>query len=514
MQKWARYIRISYDEQSTYSIDAQLKATEDYIRARGGQLAETYIDDGRSAKTDKRESFIQMRNDARKRKFDALVVHKFDRLNRNRFDALAVKTLLRRDFGISVVSCTEPSEHDGAMGSLIEGILECVAEWYSKNLATETTKGRKEKHRQGLHNNLPPFGYDKVDKRLVPNTYERQGVLLAFKAYAAGKHSYATVATLLNEAGYKSKSGRPFSKDTIREIMRNEIYIGRVRYQATQYNSNGSRNFTAPVEWVDGQHEPIIDLDLFEQCSGTRAKRKRYMRSASNSRPYLLKNKVYCYDCCNEPKSDFPSWGKMYCRTHSKHKTQYYRCHSKELGFDCPQPGIPAETINAQVLQTIFALKPPTDWRNRMIEMLAKMTGQQGLEARLAEIGQTIERMDFRFDNGFITNAEEYVEKRLMLQRELENLTPIPDDDLEYAADFLDNFAVYYDACAGDIEKQNKLLDTIINRVYVQDKIVVAIELKADMYIVTGKEGIEIRYENTGVTKVGAKGLEPLTSRM
>lgn len=144
------------------------------------------------------------------------------------------------------------------MGSLVEGIMECVAEWYSKNLATETAKGRKEKRSRGLHNGLAPFGYTIVDKKLTVEPHEAKGVVLAFEAYSTGKYSHAETAQLLNEAGYKSKSGCPFSKDTIREIIRNEIYIGRVRYQGTRYNSNGSRNFSAPVEWVQGQHAPIV----------------------------------------------------------------------------------------------------------------------------------------------------------------------------------------------------------------------------------------------------------------
>ena len=170
--------------------------------------------------------------------------------------------------------------------------------------------------------------------------------------------------------------------------------------------------------------------------------------------------------------------------------------------------------INTQVLQTIFTLKPPADWRNRMIDMLAKMTGQQGLEARLKEIKQTIERMDFRFDSGFITNADEYVEKRMLLQQELENLTPIPDDDLANAANLLDNFELYFEACSGDVEKQNELVKSIVNRVYVQGDRVTAIELKADMYVVVSREGVDLCYGSIEVPFVGAEGLEPPTSRM
>jgi hypothetical protein len=70
-----------------------------------------------------------MRHDARK--------GKFDRFARNRTDALAIKLLLRHDYGVKVFSVSEPSEDsDGPMGALIEGIMESVADWYSQNLAT------------------------------------------------------------------------------------------------------------------------------------------------------------------------------------------------------------------------------------------------------------------------------------------------------------------------------------------------------------------------------------------
>ena len=35
--------------------------------------------------------------------------------------------------------------------------MESVADWYSRNLAAETSKGKAERSRQGLHNNQRPF---------------------------------------------------------------------------------------------------------------------------------------------------------------------------------------------------------------------------------------------------------------------------------------------------------------------------------------------------------------------
>ena len=77
---------------------------------------------------------------------------------------------------------------------------------------------------------------------------------------------------------------------------------------------------------------------------------------------------------------------------------------------------------------------------------MGEMLGEQSIDERLATIRETIKRMDFRWDNGFITDEVDFMEKRLKLQQELEQYTPIPEDDLERAADMLENFATHWEA--------------------------------------------------------------------
>ncbi len=71
---------------------------------------------------------------------------------------------------------------------------------------------------------------------------------------------------------------------------------------------------------------------------------------------------------------------------------------------------------------------------------MGDILGEQNLEERIEEIRAIIKRMDARWDNGFITNEDEYIQQRIKLQMELEQLNPVPADELEQAADMLDNF--------------------------------------------------------------------------
>ncbi len=83
--RYVGYIRISSEDQvGNFSLDAQKRAIEKWVAEQGGRLVKIYVDEAKSGTTDDRPGFLDMRRDARHGKFDALVVHTFDRLARNR----------------------------------------------------------------------------------------------------------------------------------------------------------------------------------------------------------------------------------------------------------------------------------------------------------------------------------------------------------------------------------------------------------------------------------------------
>ena len=493
IMRYAAYIRISSDEQvGNFSVDAQRRGIESWVREHGGKIVHFYVDEAESGKTADRAEFIQMRRDASKGKFDALIVHKFDRFARNRTDALAIKSLLRRDYGIKVFSTSEPSEDsDGAIGALIEGIMECVAEWYSRNLSEETTKGKKERAMQGFHNNQAPFGYDKnKEKMLTVNEHERTGLLMAFEMYATGKYSDNQIARELNKQGYRSKTKRPFSTDTVRDILQNRTYLGYVKYQKYREHSNGSRSWANPVEWITGKHEAIVPQELFDRAKEARSQRTTKHEYTPKFRIFLLSNIVYCAECVANMPTDVQddSFGKMRAQSNTYGKNIYYRCRAHDFGRECSQTSVQANIIEDQVVSILKNLKAPDDWQKRMVESMGQLLGDKRLEDRITEIKSIIERMDFRWDQGFITDKEAYLEERVKLQQELEKFTPIPDDELEVAADMIKNFSIHWNALNEDRKAQQQLIQMIVSRVWVRDEKVVALSLRPNYHITLGLE--------------------------
>ena len=97
----AAYIRVSTEDQTEFSPDAQLKALKAYAKANNMILQEQHIyrDEGISGrKAEKRPGFMAMIAAAKSKAhpFDVILVHRFDRFARSREDSVVYKSMLRR----------------------------------------------------------------------------------------------------------------------------------------------------------------------------------------------------------------------------------------------------------------------------------------------------------------------------------------------------------------------------------------------------------------------------------
>ena len=121
----ALYARFSSDNQRSESIDAQIRAMTAYCQHHHYLIVSTYIDEAKSATTDRRPQFQQMVDDSRKGIFDIVLVHKLDRFARNRYDSAVYKRELKKN-GVSVYSVLENLD-DSPESIMMESVLEGMA---------------------------------------------------------------------------------------------------------------------------------------------------------------------------------------------------------------------------------------------------------------------------------------------------------------------------------------------------------------------------------------------------
>ena len=90
---------------------------------------------------------------------------------------------------------------------MLEGIIESMAEFYSKNLAREVVKGLTENALKGKTcGGTPPLGYDLDERKYYKiNEFEAQAVKLIFQLFLEGK-TYGEIISKLNTSGYRTNA--------------------------------------------------------------------------------------------------------------------------------------------------------------------------------------------------------------------------------------------------------------------------------------------------------------------
>jgi len=141
--------------------------------------------------------------------------------------------------------------------------------------------------------------------------------------------------------------------------------------------------------------------------------------------------------------------------------------------------------IEARVIDTLKNLILPDDWRDKLVANTEKILGDRALEQQITDTKSIIERMDFRWDEGFFLDKEEFLKKRRMLQQMLIgiNSTAPGESETTRAIEIWEDFAGYWDSLDDDRDVQKSLIQLLVSRVLVKDNNVVAIILRPDYRI-------------------------------
>ena len=332
------------------SIDAQIRAIEEYADKNDIKIVNKFIDRAKSATSDKRPAFQEMIKycEADNTGISMVIVHKLDRFSRDKYDSAMYKQKLKVK-GIRVVSVLE--NLDNSPESLIlESVIEGMAQYYSANLAREVAKGQKENALKDLHNvGYAPLGYDVAfDKTYLVNEEEAQAVKIIFDMYVNG-YSYSNIIDKLNDLGYKTKRGNKFGKNSLHGILSNEKYTGVYVFNKTQRKGvNGKRNghkqkSDDEIIKVEGGMPQIIDREVFLQAQEMMQKRKKAPGSHKATTLYLLTGLIRCGECGHAMQGN---------RRKDKYGNDYisYRCGCRKQKRDCKNKEIKRDYLEEFVL--------------------------------------------------------------------------------------------------------------------------------------------------------------------
>lgn len=300
-KKAVSYLRVSTRGQSErgggddegFSIPAQREGNKRKASALFAMIVKEFVDRGSSAKSADRDQLQQMLDYIRENQVDYVIVNKIDRLARNRQDDVEITRAIK-DCGATLISATENIDGESPQNMLLHGIMASIAEFYSRNLATEALKGMSQKAKGGGTPYRAPVGYINIqakdergrEMRYVAVDETRAPLIkLAFSMYATGDWSISDLATYLESRGLTSlptpnKPSRPITASNLHDILTKPYYKGIVTFMGVQYA---------------GKHEPLVDEATWQKVQDVMTSHKNGERSRVHN--HFLKSTVYCGTC-------------------------------------------------------------------------------------------------------------------------------------------------------------------------------------------------------------------------
>ena len=341
------YVRVSTAEQAHgagsaegYSIPAQRDACQRKATELGAEVIAVFADRGASARSaDRPQLQAMLAHLAQQGGIDYVIVHKIDRLARNRADDVEIQIAIERA-GAQLVSVSESVDKTPS-GKLVRNIMADLAEFYSANLASEILKGSTEKARRGGTPGLAPIGY--LNVREMVDGHEVRTVVLdeerapfvrrAFELYASGEYSTRQLQRKLTEDGLTVRAtpkrpAQPITLSKLQKLLHNRYYIGMVTYRGVEY---------------PGQHPPLISPELFARVAGLIAERDQ---SATKQRTHshYLRGLLTCARCGSR---------LVYTQVRGRRGGlfAYYMCSRRHRFGTCDLPYVTAEEVERRLEQ-------------------------------------------------------------------------------------------------------------------------------------------------------------------
>jgi len=311
----AIYARYSSDLQSERSIEDQVRLCREHIDDQKGTTVDVYSDYAISGGSLVNRPGVQLLlADAKRGKFDLVMVEALDRLSRDQEDIAAIfKRLAHQDIAIHTLA-------EGHINELHIGLKGTMNALFLKDLAQKTRRGQRGRVEAGKIPGGKSYGYQIVRRLLDDGTVSRGDreieakeaaiIRRIFEEYANGL-APRQIAKRLNSEGIPSPRGGHWNASTINGnrrrrngILNNELYIGFVTYNRQRFTKDpdtGKRvaRLNPEAEWVVKEVPAfrIIDDVLWEKVQRIKSQHSSRWGNKRQSNKRLLSGLVKCGRC-------------------------------------------------------------------------------------------------------------------------------------------------------------------------------------------------------------------------
>ena len=380
------YARYSSSNQTEQSIEGQLRVCHQFAETEGILILDTYIDRAMTGTNDNRADFQRMIKDSAKREWDYVIVYKLDRFSRDKYATAVYKKALK-DNGVKLLSATERIP-DTPEGIIVESLIEGMGQFYSEELSQKVRRGMNESRQKGqFTGGFLIYGYKIEEKKVVIDHEKAEVVRYIFEQYSLGVY-VKDIIDVLTERGIYNR-GKPFARNTVYNILKNEKYSGIYRYKDQVF---------------ENIYPAIVPMDIFERVRAKMNANKYGKRSTDVV--YLLRQKIRCGYCGQPISAETGTSETGVVR-------RYYKCYSRKSRKGCKKSMIRKEYLENLVLDTVInELSKPKTLEFIVKELLAEqerfIKEHSMLNMLLRELRQvetSLENIVAAIERGVVTNT-------------------------------------------------------------------------------------------------------------
>ena len=360
--KAALYCRLSVDDGNfggSVSIETQKILLEQYCKDHAITDYTFYCDDGASGTNFMRKAFQEMYNDIQDGKINLVIVKDLSRFGRNYIEVGAYVEEFKEN---DVRFIAADDNYDSAVNGddLMFPMKNVINEMYAREVSKKTKAAKKAKARSGqFMGSKPPFGYrlDPNDRHhLIVDEPAAETVRKIFRLSAEGigynkmarmfraEHILTPIAyfNLHNPDYFKADYWRQefdWHVTSIRAILNNEVYLGKIIYGKQRSKSMKSRSkVNVPREdWIvtENCHEPIISQELWDTVHKIVSAKHR---PAKTGEVQMFAGLIRCSACghvltySQKQRKDGSYHGAYSCWMYKTHGKEY--CSSHYITFD------------------------------------------------------------------------------------------------------------------------------------------------------------------------------------
>lgn len=221
----AIYARVSTQEQAENgnSLEFQIDKLKAYCQLHELKIVGEYVDAGVSGAKFSRPALDRLKNDIEK--IDIVLVYKIDRLSRAIKDTMFLIEDIFKPNNVDLISLSENFDTSQAVGMAMIAVISTFAQLERETIKERMMAGKIQAVKNGKYINHAPFGYKKVDGKLVKDENTRECVEFIFEKLLDG-YSTTQVSKMIELNGYAELRTALWHFNTINRFAHKKVYCG------------------------------------------------------------------------------------------------------------------------------------------------------------------------------------------------------------------------------------------------------------------------------------------------